>query len=191
MRQMLTGGLLDGPAIFLVGLVVLVAVTAALVAARRRTAQGVPASQAAFDAVVLAGLIGAVGAALVFTLVPSSINHFGPPANNLVPFASIRRVAANSVDVLVALRILLGNVLLFVPVGFFVALHRRAGHPLRDAVLGSLALSLLIEVTQALVPLGRVANVDDVILNVLGGTLGALAAMLVGSAAPRLGLAWR
>lgn len=74
---------------------------------------------------------------------------------------------------------LVGNVILFIPFGTVVALLTRTGAFLRvltGTVLG-FALSVSIETVQYL--LGRVADVDDVILNTAGAFLGALAAAVV------------
>jgi glycopeptide antibiotics resistance protein len=186
-RQTLTGGLFDTGWVFVVvGLAVLAALAVVVVGVRVRTARGEPTVLAAIDALVLGGLLLAVASTLTFTLVPQPDGPGGAHSWNLVPFASTSRIAASSVDALVAVRILLGNVLLFVPVGFFVALYRRSSHPLRSALVASLGLSLVVEVTQAALPLGRVANVDDVILNVAGGLIGAIVALAVWGAVRHL-----
>ena len=64
---------------------------------------------------------------------------------------------------------ILGNVLLFLPFGFFVAYFVKVDKPF-VMILLSLLVSLSIETTQ--LAIGRVFDVDDVILNVLGGFLG-------------------
>ncbi|MDN4476415.1 VanZ family protein [Demequina sp. SYSU T00192] len=74
---------------------------------------------------------------------------------------------------------LVGNIVLFIPFGTVAALLTRSGLVLRvltGTALG-FALSACIEATQYL--LGRVADVDDIILNTSGAFLGALAAALV------------
>ena len=64
---------------------------------------------------------------------------------------------------------LVGNVLLFLPLGLLMpVLWRR--ERLRDALLAGLALSLGIEVVQLV--LGRFLDVQDLLLNVLGAGLG-------------------
>ncbi len=45
-------------------------------------------------------------------------------------------------------------------------------------IIAVVATSILIEVVQALLPLGRTTNVDDVLLNAVGGILGAALASL-------------
>jgi glycopeptide antibiotics resistance protein len=65
----------------------------------------------------------------------------------------------------------LGNIVAFMPIGMIPSLAwpRRAGF--REAVLFSLALSAMIEAVQYTSG-RRVADVDDLILNTLGGLLG-------------------
>ena len=64
---------------------------------------------------------------------------------------------------------LVGNVLLFLPMGLLMpVLWRR--ERLRDALVAGLALSLGIEVVQLV--LGRFLDVQDLLLNVLGAGLG-------------------
>ncbi|SEJ63346.1 VanZ family protein [Demequina mangrovi] len=74
---------------------------------------------------------------------------------------------------------LVGNIVLFLPFGTVVALLTQRGFVLRvlTATFLGAALSTAIESTQYL--LGRVADVDDIILNTAGAFLGALAAGIV------------
>lgn len=60
------------------------------------------------------------------------------------------------------------NTLLFAPLGIVL---RLAGARFIDALLGSAALSFLIEVLQLIIP-GRITSVDDVIANTLGAAIG-------------------
>jgi glycopeptide antibiotics resistance protein len=92
---------------------------------------------------------------------------------NLVPGATI--VAVFGHDPGNAFDNLLGNVLLFVPLGFLgvLALRRRVAAVTAVAC----GLSVVIEVSQFL--LGhRWADIDDVLLNTTGAFLGALAATI-------------
>lgn len=88
---------------------------------------------------------------------------------NTEPFASIRLELSNA-DSLTGLVNVVGNVLLFVPLGCFGLLCTR--WRLLVVVLSGGALSLAIEATQYLAH--RVADVDDVILNATGTVLGAM-----------------
>jgi hypothetical protein len=94
----------------------------------------------------------------------------------LRPFASIRQQLTSAIDASVVVRIVGFNVLLFVPLGFLLRLRTGRWAPTLAAVV---TISMAVEVLQAVLPLGRTSNVDDVILNTLGGSLGAAGASLV------------
>ena len=66
--------------------------------------------------------------------------------------------------------VLLGNIVMFMPIGFCVPLLWDVTLP--KTVLLGLCASLLIELCQ--LPLTRVTDIDDVWLNTLGGLLGCL-----------------
>ncbi|RNA70611.1 VanZ family protein [Alteribacter keqinensis] len=95
---------------------------------------------------------------------------------NVVPLLSIHNIYYYSTDIWVPVRILLGNIVMFIPFGYlFPLLYRRW----RRSLLGilpvgflALVLSVFIEVNQYFFTY-RVANVDDVILNTIGGLIGA------------------
>ena len=79
------------------------------------------------------------------------------------------------------------NVLLFVPLGFALALAGASG---KRTVLAVCALSLLIEITQYLAIAGRYSTVGDVVMNTLGGALGfALARYFTSLLNPQRGVA--
>lgn len=65
---------------------------------------------------------------------------------------------------------LMANVLLFVPIGFLLPLLRSKTTKLRQIILMGIALSFAIETSQFF--LGRRADIDDLILNVLGISAG-------------------
>ena len=64
-----------------------------------------------------------------------------------------------------------GNIVAFVPMGFMPPLIFKRSIKLRDVLVFSLCFSLLIESGQ-LISGRRVPDVDDLILNGLGGVLG-------------------
>ncbi|GAB4395722.1 MAG: hypothetical protein Fur0044_54440 [Anaerolineae bacterium] len=75
----------------------------------------------------------------------------------------------------------IGNVIVFIPVGFGLAgaLHQtHLGQTFRLATLGGLGLSLLIELSQLAIP-SRSTDVDDLIFNTLGAAIGALGFVLL------------
>lgn len=116
-------------------------------------------------------LLAVVGTILWLTM-GLAFGDAGGTGLNLTPGQEIRR----GLDRETALGLLnvFGNALMFVPVGALVAWIAWRRRVLAGAGVG-LVLSLGIEVTQ--LGLGRVADVDDVILNTAGALLGALLAV--------------
>jgi len=95
----------------------------------------------------------------------------GVHAVNLRPGHDIRLELTN-VNARTGLINVVGNVVMFVPVG--ALLVAAVGDSVRRAVVGSALLSLTIECCQY--QIGRAADVDDVLLNTAGGLLGAVLA---------------
>jgi glycopeptide antibiotics resistance protein len=102
---------------------------------------------------------------------------------NVRPFATIGPALRAGTGTF-SYRVLVGNVIAFIPLGILVPLLRpRNGIPL--ALVSGLALSTAIELGQLAVSLQvgygyRSADVDDVILNVLGTAIGALTVGAIG-----------
>ena len=90
---------------------------------------------------------------------------------NLVPGATIRAMLERGSHGQKVLN-LAGNVLIFLPMGLLPPLLWKGLRHIWTAVPLSAALSLLIEFVQLF--LGRSVDVDDLILNTLGGLLGYL-----------------
>lgn len=165
---------LSGATFWFATLAPVVTVAVLVVASRRyqgrssRTRSGLVAA----DVLVALCAVGVV----VVTLYPVVPYHPGVAAGvQLRPLASISTVLRHSIDASVVVRIVGLNVLLFVPLGFALAV-RLGRVPL--AIATAAATSLVVETVQAFAPLGRVANVDDVILNTVGATFGAAVAHL-------------
>ncbi len=89
-------------------------------------------------------------------------------STNLIPFKEILRydVGTNEFN-----RQVIGNILLFVPFGYFMSNYCRI-KGLGTITIVSLLTSLVIETVQHFI--GRSFDVDDIILNVLGGIVGFL-----------------
>lgn len=101
----------------------------------------------------------------LFYIVTFQDDNYG--TSNLVPFKEIFRYDITSK---MFIRNSIGNILLFMPFGLFVAAYidvRRV----TPVVILTFISSLSIEVVQNII--GRVFDVDDIILNVLGGFIGA------------------
>jgi glycopeptide antibiotics resistance protein len=121
-------------------------------------------------------LLGAVGVILFVTLATSG-GASGGTHFNLTPLQEIRRGlgsrgSAPGVN-------LLGNVALFIPIGALVAWLSRRARVLTATGVG-LLLSLAIELTQ--LGLGRVGDIDDLILNTAGALVGGVLAVIWSSA---------
>ncbi len=86
--------------------------------------------------------------------------------NNFIPFKEIFRYKIGSKYFI---KNIIGNVIMFMPYGFFVGRYAS----LKDSKLTIFLLllaSVSIEVTQLVI--GRVFDVDDILLNVTGGIIG-------------------
>lgn len=86
--------------------------------------------------------------------------------NNLVPFQEITRYQFGS---RLFIKNVVGNIVLFIPYGIFASLFTKL-----DKLFPALALvffaSVTVETTQLVI--GRVFDIDDIILNLIGGLLG-------------------
>ena len=88
-------------------------------------------------------------------------------SNNFIPFKEIFRYSITS---RLFIKNVIGNMLMFMPFGFFISYYLKSEKiwiPLFITVITSVA----IEVVQ-LTMIGRVFDVDDIILNVIGGIFG-------------------
>ena len=103
-------------------------------------------------------------AMLLFYVVTFQDVNYG--TNNFIPFKEILRYKVGSK---VFIRNILGNILLFVPFGLFVS-HYIKNKKMYPILLISVLVSCSIEFAQT--KIGRTADIDDVILNTLGGVIG-------------------
>lgn len=87
---------------------------------------------------------------------------------NYTPFKEIFRY---DIGTNLFYRNILGNVLLFLPYGFFIGMYVKVQKPSLVVALSAVA-SLAIELTQLII--GRVFDVDDIILNIIGAVVGFL-----------------
>ena len=109
--------------------------------------------------------------------------YTGEPGVNLVPFDEIQRGLNNRGTS--SWTNVVGNVALFVPLAFAIACLARGGFWVRWllATVSGLVLSTAIEVTQY--SFGRVADIDDVILNTSGALAGGLLGAVIAATAMR------
>lgn len=88
--------------------------------------------------------------------------------NNFIPFREMLRYNIGSH---LFVKNVLGNMLMFLPYGFFVSLYLKNKKPWVTLILTIIA-SFSIELVQMVI--GRVFDIDDILLNLLGGYLGYL-----------------
>ena len=89
-------------------------------------------------------------------------------SNNFIPLKEILRY--NNMSRLF-IKNVLGNMIMFLPFGFFISYYLENKKPYLTIVL-TLIASIAIELVQ--LAIGRVFDVDDIILNLCGGMLGYL-----------------
>lgn len=88
--------------------------------------------------------------------------------NNFIPFKEMLRYNIGS---RLFVKNVLGNMLMFLPYGFFISYYLQNKKSWLTLIL-TLIASLSIEVVQ--MSIGRVFDIDDILLNLLGGYLGYL-----------------
>ena len=87
-------------------------------------------------------------------------------SNNLIPFREMLRYDFGS---RLFLKNVLGNIIMFLPYGFFTSYFLKEKKLLPILIL-TVVTSLTIESTQLMI--GRVFDIDDILLNIVGGILG-------------------
>ena len=118
------------------------------------------------SALLVASRVLLVGAVLAVFAV-TTMSGAGATGVNLIPGSGITS-AWNNINRDLGLLNLVGNVLMFTPVGFLLPLASRVR--LRGVVAACASLSVTVELLQLV--LGRSLDIDDVLLNTLGGALG-------------------
>ena len=93
--------------------------------------------------------------------------------SQLIPFDTIKIFIFDSPSYLVSIENLFGNIVIFCPMGFLMPLLFKKIHNVISIFIISFGISLIIELIQLLTGLGF-CDVDDIILNVLGGIIGYL-----------------
>ena len=125
-----------------------------------------------------------VGAVLAITIAPASISSFNNPNAqklNLVPLINTYEqyidtlAKSDDVSTRFALENIIGNFILFIPLGIFLpAIFKQFGS-LKQVVIACFLFSFAIELLQfSLRKFGiyRTTDIDDIILNTLGGMMG-------------------
>jgi glycopeptide antibiotics resistance protein len=107
---------------------------------------------------------------------------------NVVPFRTIHMYLSGADGLTKAFHNLGGNVVLLLPLGLFLVVATPL--PARIVPLVVALVSVAIEVAQYTIVTGRSADVDDVILNTIGGAIGAGLGALA-TVRPRVRADWR
>lgn len=100
----------------------------------------------------------------LFEVVTFQDVNFG--TSNFIPFKEIFRYNIGS---RLFVKNIVGNILLFLPYGFFTSYYLKNKKVLPAACL-TIAVSVTIEIVQ--LKIGRTFDIDDIILNTIGGILG-------------------
>ena len=111
-------------------------------------------------------LIAIVYILCLFYVVTFQDNNFG--TSNYVPFKEIFRY---NIGTRKFIKNILGNIILFIPYGFLSS-YLLKNKKMSVTFILTLIVSLTIEVVQYYI--GRVFDIDDIILNVTGGFIGGL-----------------
>ncbi len=93
--------------------------------------------------------------------------------SNFIPFKEILRYNLGSK---LFYKNVLGNMVMFVPFGFFASYFLKLRHIHSISIL-SLLTSITIELTQLFI--GRVFDIDDILLNLIGGIVGFIIYVLI------------
>ncbi|GAA3096408.1 glycopeptide antibiotics resistance protein [Kribbella aluminosa] len=109
------------------------------------------------------------------TMLPGSHAGVAPGRVSLIPFRDLLSDSAPQI---------VGNLLLFAVLGFFVPIRFAVG--LRRVLAIAACCSVAIEVSQYVFRLDRVSSVDDVLLNTVGAGLAALASYRWWTCRPRM-----
>jgi glycopeptide antibiotics resistance protein len=115
-------------------------------------------------------LAGAIAIVVVMTLFPRDIGDASQL--KLVPFQNLFDALSSDRGLRGVLAELIGNVVLFVPLGMALR-WRFTGWSIAGVTVVALLISVTIETLQAVSATGRWASTTDVIANTLGGLIGA------------------
>jgi glycopeptide antibiotics resistance protein len=118
-------------------------------------------------------LVVAMALIVIATLLTPQLAGAGERTILLEPFWDLREALAGRQVLGRAIAEMVGNVLLFIPLGLAIAL-RWPTLSLIATIGAAVATSLVVEVGQALLAGGRMTDVTDVLMNGIGALIGAL-----------------
>ncbi|NDK07818.1 hypothetical protein EOM39_01070 [Candidatus Gracilibacteria bacterium] len=105
-------------------------------------------------------------------------NTFGENYNNYIPFASIFDILSNqNLGTFIKVKQVLGNIILFLPMGFLVPIIWKSKNVIKKALIIGLLSSFFIEILQFIISsfLGfnyKITDIDDIMLNTFGFIIG-------------------
>ncbi len=91
---------------------------------------------------------------------------------NLIPFETINRYFGTNFNIWIAIMNVIGNIIIFVPLGIYLQIFKKNKNILYSVFLAC-AISLAVEIIQYIFAIGAF-DIDDIILNTIGGFLGVL-----------------
>lgn len=111
---------------------------------------------------------------LIKILFLSRISHLEHRSINLIPFYSIMEyISGSSANIKAfAFSNVVGNIVIFIPLGTYFSLFKNDKRVTTN-LLFIFIVSLFVEIIQGLLGIG-VSDIDDIILNCLGGLIGIL-----------------
>lgn len=111
---------------------------------------------------------------LIKILFLSRISHLEQRSINLIPFYSIMEyVSGSSANIRAfAFGNVVGNIVIFIPLGAYLLLFKNDKRVITN-LLFIFIVSLLVEIIQGILGIGA-SDIDDIILNCLGGLIGIL-----------------
>ena len=111
---------------------------------------------------------------LIKILLLSRISHLEQRSINLIPFYSIMEyISGSSANIKAfAFSNVVGNIVIFIPLGTYLSLFKKNKRVITN-LLFIFIVSLFIEIIQGLLGIGA-SDIDDIILNCLGGLVGIL-----------------
>lgn len=95
--------------------------------------------------------------------------------SNLIPFGNTYEYifGADKFNMDIIINNTLGNILIFIPLGIFLPILFKKYQTFTQVLVGSMVISFTIEVLQFMLQIGQF-DIDDVILNTVGGAVGYL-----------------
>jgi len=92
---------------------------------------------------------------------------------NIIPFSTILQYLTSSINPNIIRTNILGNIEAFIPMGFLLPINFKKLRKFKKVLLVVFIVTFSIEVLQYITGVGA-SDIDDVILNVIGGILGYL-----------------